>query len=105
MNAGITLSDRHLEIVRAVLAPYRDKIRHAAVFGSRATGRARPNSDLDLVLYGTLDPGDQAELWADFEESDLPITVDVLFYDQIEFGPLRRHIDRVAKPLWDGGAT
>ncbi len=50
------------------------------VFGSRATGRARRYSDLDLVIDAghplTLD--ETAVLAEAFEESDLPYRVDVV---------------------------
>ena len=50
------------------------------VFGSRATGRARPFSDLDLLI---LEPVQltwmqRAELRDRFEASDLPFRVDVV---------------------------
>lgn len=52
------LSRPQLELLRAVLAPFREGITEAAVFGSRATGAAKPHSDIDLVLYGPLLEGD-----------------------------------------------
>jgi len=49
------------------------------VFGSRATGDARPYSDLDIALAGDPLPlVELGELQADLEESDLPIRVDVV---------------------------
>ena len=51
-----------------------------AVFGSRATGRARPFSDLDLLLLepSRLSWTQSAALFDAFEASDLPFCVDVL---------------------------
>lgn len=51
-----------------------------AVFGSRATGRARPHSDLDLLF---IDPSrlgwaQRADLRDVFEASDLPFAVDLV---------------------------
>jgi predicted nucleotidyltransferase len=51
-----------------------------AVFGSRATGRARPHSDLDLLF---IDPprlgwAQRADLRDLFEASDLPFAVDLV---------------------------
>ncbi len=50
------------------------------MFGSRATGRARPFSDLDLVVQASapLPLAQQVALANAFEESDLPFKVDVL---------------------------
>ena len=51
-----------------------------AVFGSRATGRARPFSDLDLLLLEPprLSWAQCAALADAFEASDLPFRVDIV---------------------------
>lgn len=51
-----------------------------AVFGSRATGRARPYSDLDLLVLEPpqLSGSQRADLRDAFEASDLPFKVDVV---------------------------
>lgn len=64
------------------LAIIRRHLPHAAVwvYGSRATGRARRYSDLDLMLdnQGQPIPADiMGSLDEDFDESDLPIIVDL----------------------------
>jgi predicted nucleotidyltransferase len=50
------------------------------VFGSRATRTAKPYSDLDLAIItaSTLPLATMADLEAAFDESDLPIKVDVV---------------------------
>lgn len=50
------------------------------VFGSRVQGKAKPHSDLDLVLIGEapLNGVLLAELDEDFRESDLPMRVDLV---------------------------
>ena len=50
------------------------------VFGSRIGRRAKPFSDLDLAILSPdgLTPRQRALLAADFEESDLPIKVDLV---------------------------
>ncbi|HET7662231.1 MAG TPA: nucleotidyltransferase domain-containing protein [Rhodanobacteraceae bacterium] len=54
--------------------------RKVHVFGSRAHGRTKPWSDLDLAILGEapLDDLPLAEARADFEESDLPFQVDLV---------------------------
>lgn len=51
-----------------------------AVFGSRATGRARPFSDVDLLLLEPAQLGWQqrVELLDALESSDLPFRADVV---------------------------
>ena len=50
------------------------------VFGSRATGQARPFSDLDLLIVQPtqLSWAQRADLHDQFEASDLPFRVDVV---------------------------
>ena len=75
----VDLSDRDrawtLDIIRRRLPDAR-----VWVYGSRATGRARRYSDLDLMLDngGQPIPGSVlGNLDADFDESSLPIVVDL----------------------------
>jgi predicted nucleotidyltransferase len=66
-----------------------------AVFGSRATGRARPYSDLDLLVLKPvrLTWAQRARLRDAFEFSDLPFRVDI-----VEEGELSAAVaDRVRK--------
>ena len=75
----IDLSPRNLEIVKRVL---RDHVPGCEVraFGSRATWTAKDYSDLDLALVGESEIGDAtlARLREAFEDSSLPMRVDVL---------------------------
>jgi len=71
-----------------------------AVFGSRATGRARPHSDLDLLL---LDPPrltwhQRADLRDAFESSELPFRVDVVELQGLAEGMAQR-VHGEARPL------
>lgn len=93
------LDERQLRKVWRILEPFRSQIEHAALFGSRATGAYRSNSDIDLVLYGPIDGATVDRLWTRFDESNLSLTVDVIAYDGIKNSRLREHIDRFAKPL------
>ena len=94
------LSDKHVAMIHQVLAPHGHTIACAGLFGSRATGRYRPNSDIDMVLYGPVSQSVLGALGLAFEESLLPVTVDVLAYDLITHPPLKNHIDRVMLPLF-----
>ncbi len=65
------------------------------VFGSRATGRARPFSDLDLLIADPPRLGAQrlAELHDRFEASTLPFRVDIVELDALEGVTRQRAID------------
>lgn len=74
--------------------------REVRVFGSRATGRAKPHSDLDLAVMGEspVDDRVRAELMADFDDSDLPFRVDLLVWSDAP-PALRLTITRDGQPL------
>ena len=75
----LDLPESERAIVRAILEKYAAG-RPVYVFGSRVTGRARRRSDLDLAIggVGPMALGQRAELADAFDESDLPIEVDVV---------------------------
>ena len=94
------LTRRQLAIIRAVLARYAHDIERVAVFGSRAGNEHKPSSDLDLVLYGSVDQKTADRIWSLLADSSLPIKVDVLVYDRVKKPELKRHIDLVAVDLF-----
>ncbi|MEQ1890466.1 MAG: nucleotidyltransferase domain-containing protein [Alphaproteobacteria bacterium] len=94
------LTALQLQTVRGVLAPYASVIERACLFGSRATGTARPNSDIDLVLYGPLSETVVSRIWTLFDESSLAVKVDVIGYDLIDNPALKSHIDAAGQPLF-----
>jgi type I restriction enzyme S subunit len=75
----IDLSPEHLDEVRRILAQ-NIPLCKVLVFGSRVTGRARCNSDLDLLVLGSeaLNWRRIEQIKDAFSESDLPFMVDVL---------------------------
>lgn len=77
MPTPIQLSDRERSTVGAILAHFSDRVGRVRVYGSRATGRARPSSDLDLALDPPISSRTLYDLMDAFEESDLPIRVDL----------------------------
>lgn len=77
--------------------------RHTVLaFGSRAEGRAKPHSDLDLVIMGQAPISDLAwvELLADFEDSNLPFRVDLLRWADIP-ASMQQHIHQYSAPITD----
>jgi predicted nucleotidyltransferase len=81
------------------LATVDGQIGAVKIYGSRATGRARPSSDLDLVVFPPASDSVIGELALAFEESDLPIFVDVLAWEHISNPVLRAEIERDAIPF------
>jgi uncharacterized protein len=75
----INLRPDQLALVKSLLAKYAPQ-HEVRAFGSRVTGKAKPHSDLDLVVM-TKTPWTAlhlANLQEAFSESNLPFRVDVL---------------------------
>ena len=98
MNHG--LSERQLTVLKQILSLFADEISSVDLFGSRATGDYRPNSDIDLVLRGGIREKQIDRLWTLFHESNLPVSVDVKSYELTTYPPLKAHMDKVCKPLF-----
>ena len=90
----IDLNPNHLGTVKAILAEHVPECEVRA-FGSRATWAAKDYSDLDLAILGKgpLDWTTVGRLKEAFEESDLPMRVDVLDWHAISEG-FREVIER-----------
>ena len=87
--------------VQAILQLH-PNIEKAILFGSRALGTHSPSSDIDLAVVGeNLTLESLGRLASEFDESSLPVFVDVLRYDTIKSEPLREHIARYGKMLWE----
>lgn len=95
----IDLSPHQFAIVRDVLSTYLPG-KDVRVFGSRVTGRAKPHSDLDLVLMDDA-PDDLTRCHAlhAFEESDLPFRVDLISWDEAP-PKLRASIEQSSQRLF-----
>ena len=92
-NTPLDLRPEHLALVQAILRAHVPSYTVWA-FGSRTQGTAKPMSDLDLAVVG-VDPDDARSLGnlrEAFEESDLPMKVDVLDWTQTD-GKFQRIIE------------
>jgi uncharacterized protein len=98
------LANEELNMLYQALEPFQSEVTRVGLFGSRATGRYRANSDIDLVLYGPVSDGTLGRIYTLLNDCALPVTVDVQAYDLISYAPLKEHIDRVMLPLFDFAA-
>lgn len=94
------LNAAQLQLIKAILTRSSGAIDRVALFGSRASGKYRRNSDIDLVIYGDLNAAVADRLWTLFADSVLPYKVDVNIYQHITHQPLVQHIDARAKTLF-----
>jgi len=101
-SARLDLPANHGGQVLIILAANLPHDAKVWVFGSRATGRARRYSDLDLAIDAgrpvTLD--ELAQLAEAFRESDLPYKVDIVDWQSID--DRFRQIIKVERARLDG---
>ncbi len=80
----IDLDKKSLNLVRIILKKHLPNTEVKA-FGSRVTGKAKPYSDLDLVVMGNqaLPIEKLNEIKFEFSNSDLPILIDIIDWHAI----------------------
>ena len=85
VNANLHLAPAHMALVQSILADHLPQARVLA-FGSRTAGTPRKYSDLDLAVIQPepLTLRVISRLKTAFEDSDLPICVDVVDWNQAD---------------------
>lgn len=96
------LPEKTVELLQAYFAS-RPEIRKVLVYGSRAMGREKSGSDIDLAIFTTEDRDISGSVQAGLEELPTPYLFDVVDYCTITNPSLREHIDRVGKVLFERG--
>ncbi|MDE6247180.1 MAG: nucleotidyltransferase domain-containing protein [Muribaculaceae bacterium] len=77
-----------------------DRVEGILLYGSRAQGRYREFSDIDLTLTGdSLTRDDLIRIISEIDDLLLPYEIDISLYKDIDYVPLLREIQRTAIPL------
>jgi len=96
MNSFGLEADNMNEIF-SILAAY-PEVETAVLYGSRATGRFKPGSDIDLVLTGNnLTNQIVLDIHAELDDSDVPYMFDIVAENAIKDENLKREIDETGK--------
>ena len=53
------------------------------IFGSRARGDYKYNSDIDIAVYGQIKPEDKFKISNEFDILDMPYTIDLVFIQDV----------------------
>lgn len=94
------LSSNYIDKINSVFNQYSD-IDEVLIFGSRAKGNYRNNSDINLVIKGNnINLSTLQEIENKLEELYIPNVIDLLVFDTIENPDLTNHINRVGKPFY-----
>lgn len=95
----VGLSDKEIALITGVLRLH-PGVTRAVVFGSRAKGNHRPNSDIDLAIYGEINDRLLARLNTEMDDLPMPYLFDVVAYEKINHAALRQHIDTVGYEIY-----
>lgn len=77
----IHMEQKHWEIVKEILNKYPYNF---YAFGSRVTGTEKRLSDLDICFMDNISGNILAHIREDFEESNLPFTVDLVDWNRCD---------------------
>ncbi|MCI9087898.1 MAG: nucleotidyltransferase domain-containing protein [Clostridia bacterium] len=64
------------------------------IYGSRARGNYKENSDIDIAVRGNITEKDRIAILNDFDLLNIPYMVDIVFYGQLEKQELKESIDK-----------
>ncbi len=93
IEPAIDITDEQRETVLSLLERHLSNTT-AWVYGSRAKWTARPQSDLDMVVFTTPEQNSRVfDLREAFEESNLPFRVDLFVWDDVP-ERFRKHIEQ-----------
>lgn len=95
--SGLNISD--CAKLKEAFAQY-PEIQRVILYGSRAKGNFRPNSDIDLTIIGNLDWQKFTELESELDDLLLPYKIDLSLFEQLENTQLIEHIQRVGKVFY-----
>ena len=89
------LDTEDIEAIKKVFSKY-SEIENAVLYGSRAKGNNRNDSDIDLTLKGEQITLSQLfEIETELDDLLLPYKIDLSIYHKIENPDFIEHIDRV----------
>ena len=73
------------------------------IFGSRARGDYKNNSDIDIAIYGQITEKEEMMIRNDFDMLQIPYTIDLVFIIKIEKEELLKSIKKEGIKLqWTG---
>ncbi len=88
------LSEQDFNIMNSVFLKNK-KIELVKIFGSRAKGNYRYNSDIDLVIEGEISDIESQLILSELDELPLPYIFDIKVLNNINNADLIEHIKRV----------
>lgn len=98
MRYGLKKQD--IERIKQIFSAF-PEVEKAIIYGSRAKGTYRPNSDIDISLMGAeLTIGVLNQISWQLDDLLLPYTFDLSNFHQINNAALVEHIERIGKVIY-----
>ena len=95
-----TLPEQTRSEIQQIISSY-PEIERATLFGSHAKGKATERSDIDIAIQGQrLDRFVIADIALSFDDSNIPLQIDLQNYSEIKNTALKEHIDRIGIQLY-----
>ena len=95
------LSPEIIETLNCIFSKY-PTLEQVKLYGSRAKGTYKVQSDIDLVAFGLqLDRYVIGDILAELEESEIPYRIDLQNYLELTNLALMDHINRVGLVIFD----
>ena len=83
------LSKEVNSLIREISKKYKYTMK---IFGSRATGKYRVNSDIDIAVFGEVSKQDKFNIMNDFDLLNIPYKIDLVFVSELEKEELIKEI-------------
>lgn len=96
------LPEQTLRMLTNLFSEY-PELTEVILYGSRAIGKAKTNSDIDLATVGIIDPYRLGRLALDLEDMPIPQECDLTGYEGIKYAPFKRHIDNFGITIYGKG--
>ncbi len=94
------LRQTDIEKIQGVFKKY-PELQAAILYGSRALGKHRAGSDIDLTLKGDLSTSQLFQLEQELDDLLLPYKIDLSIFNTIKNLDLIDHINRVGKVFYE----
>ena len=94
------LPERTMRMLTDLFSSY-PELTEVKLYGSRATGKATPRSDIDLATVGIEDVYRLGRLALDLEDMPIPQKCDLTAYESIRYTLFKRHIDTYGITIYE----
>jgi predicted nucleotidyltransferase len=96
VNLKFGLTEKAIALIANVFKKF-PEVTQVKIFGSRAMGNYRQNSDIDLVLFGEISNKALGEIAHQLDMLPLPYIFDIKCYNDITHEGLIEHIEKFGK--------